>query len=547
MADDGLGVAPAPAPSEVVASSVVPRTSVGPMDDVLRTLAGDVSFGETEIGHSWCVKALHPANNAVISAPVPTNETRAVTSVGFNQMDLFSIPVGFSANLPWNLTLRVHRDPVLLYSYVYSQTGSADVVGYIYSRQIGNPANYLAAYAALRENCERFRISSHSLTGYFDGASLSDQGHVVVGQTELPRLNANNWPDVVPLNNFGAQLPVTFYQDPVPTYDQILQTTRPYQGHAKEGFYAPSKLLNVGTWVNTNQSWMLLGTALPTGALGHRFGQLGQTAEAADESVTIFFGTYPYMRLTAQEPFPLVFEQTDSSLTTIFYTGLASTTSVRFTMRWTMDMVVRPGTVYAPFSRMPPEEDRSALRMYAEVSRRMEDAYPSRYNNLGALLPVLKGIVGTLAPKVIPRLGSWITERVRAKRLGAKAPSALELIMPSLGAEEAKRLSDLRMLRAAGVELTPDQAAEYSDLFARMDTELQRGPVFDVTGAASDLASTFLRSRTSRSSGTRKSTRTRSSRRSRARSRSPPPRRRRTSSSRRSSSGSSKRRRYYRY
>ena len=57
-----------------------------------------------------------------------------------------------------------------------------------------------------------------------------------------------------------------------------------------------------------------------------------------------------------------------------------------------MDMMVRPGTIYAPFVRMPPVEDHLAFKMYAEVSRRMADCYPSRYNNLGALIPWGMGV-----------------------------------------------------------------------------------------------------------------------------------------------------------
>ena len=84
---------------------------------------------------------------------------------------------------------------------------------------------------------------------------------------------------------------------------------------------------------------------------------------------------------------PFVFDQMDSSITSIFYTGLASTSTLRLTMRLTMDMMVRPGTIYAPFVRMPPVEDHLAFKMYAEVSRRMADDLSVRYNNLGALIP----------------------------------------------------------------------------------------------------------------------------------------------------------------
>jgi len=295
---------------------------------------------------------------------------------------------------------------------------------YIFSRQMGGATTYPLAYQAMRTNAEKFRMTSQSITCYFDAASQSDQGHIVCAQTDLPRLNAPGWPLELPTNETAVRVPVTFYQDRPPEYEQMLQATRAYQGHAEQGVYAPSKLLNIGQWVYTNQAWRLLGTADPgtepeVGVIP--FNRFSQTTFEADEPAANFNNSFPY---TGQQ---LVFEQADSSLTTIIVTGIAATSSLRLTTRWTLDLVVRPGTVYAPFTRVPPIADYGALRMYAEVSRQMPDGHPSSFNNLGAILGTIGKIAAQLAPAILPKLSAFIQQRVTRAR-GEGKVSALELL-----------------------------------------------------------------------------------------------------------------------
>lgn len=222
----------------------------------------------------------------------------------------------------------------------------------------------------------------------------------------------------------------TFYQDPVPTYEQMLQTSRAYQGPASEGVYCPSKLLNIGQWVYTNQAYKLIGTAPATapGAGLVPFNLYSQTQFEGDEPAANFANSFPFTGTI------MTYAQTDSSLTTIYITGISPTSSLRLTTRWTLDITVRPGTVYAPFTKTPPTADYGALRMYTEVSRRMPDGHPSRFNNLGAILGVIGKIAMQLAPAIIPKLGEFVNRRIRQSRLAGKT-SALELLSPLTGGE----------------------------------------------------------------------------------------------------------------
>lgn len=415
----------------------------GGMRSIVDELVGGTPLGDTEAGKAWCLKALHPADTNVLSSPMPTNETKAFASVAFQQMDVLSMPSTFDPAKPWSIDIFVFRWPTILYSWRAHQVGAADVIGKVYSRQYGsNTGTELDAYNDFRGNVEKYRLTSQSLTGYFDASSLSDQGHVVVGQSDLPFMKMSAMMNPAPTYDVAGQVPWAFYQDPPPAYDNILQTTRAYQAHASEGFYVPSKLQSLGRWIRTNDVLALLGSATsnpapPPPEVG--LARLGIDSVYADQKELHTYGTFPYFRKDGTEPVPFVFEQVDSSISSIFYTGLAATSTIRATARWTMDMIVRSGTVYAPFVRMPPVEDPMALRMYAEVSRRMADAYPSSANNFGAILGAIGRIATTVLPQLAPSIFGWLQGKAahRAAQQTAgetpDAPSFMEQLMTRFG------------------------------------------------------------------------------------------------------------------
>ena len=418
-----VGSAPtAPAAREELSSGA--SGNYGRMHRVVDSLVGGVPLGDTDVGKSWCIKALHPADVNVLSSPMPTNETRSFASVAFNQMGTIVRPAAFAATT-WNLEIYVHRDPVLLYSWRATQSGAADVTGYVYSLQYsgipGGTSTYTENFDQLRHNVEKYRLTSHSVTAYFDAADQTNQGHIVAGQTDIPWLQMAATTVPAPVLDISAQCPWVFYQDATPTLENILQTSRCYQGAARDGVYAPSKLQNLGAWVKTNETNFMLGSITSPFA---EFGRVGFSDwPHASQALNDFVGTFPWTTPLGGPVIP-VFSQTDSTLTTIFIQNIAPTSAVRTTMRWSLDLIVRPGTVYAPFVRMPPVEDRGAIKMYAEVSRRMADAYPGNHNSLAALLPVIAGIAKTVFPIVYglaaPAARKWLKGRKKARTI-AKA------------------------------------------------------------------------------------------------------------------------------
>lgn len=493
----------------IVSPSAKPEVSAkvsasGPMQELIGELTGGAVLGETDVGAAWCLKALHPADVNVLSCPMPSNETRSFASVGFNQMDAFSIPSTFQSTKTWSIDIFVLRDPCILYAYRMHQAGEADVTGFVYSKQygMGPGQSYAECFQSVRQSMEKFRITSQSLTGYFDGASESDQGHVVLGQSDHPWMKVAATMLPAPTMDIAAQLPWVFYQDPRPGYENILQATRSYQGSARDGFYVPSKLQNIGRWCTTNQVNGMLGTheAIMSDTTSLPFGNLGVGSFFAQDGHLKTTNTFPWMRKSASEEIPFVFDQMDSSITSIFYTGLSSTSTLRLTMRWTMDMMVRPGTIYAPFVRMPPVEDHLAFKMYAEVSRRMADGHPSRYNNLGAIIP----LIGKVASAVFPTLSSFIphvlqrrnADREYAMSRGLPAPSglvdnALEYVSHAVNASAGKQAAEEAYYRAGHkVRANPDDPTAKEEL-SRASEAYRNSLKYDVAGTVGNIFRNF--------------------------------------------------------
>lgn len=416
----------APAAQAEISVAAGSSLSPGHMARVISGFSGSVPLGETEIGQSWCLKALHPADTTVLSSPMPVNETKAFASVAFTQTDTMSIPATFDPAKPWNAIIYVHRDPCLLYSYQFYQAGVASVIGYQFSWQYG-AGSYAGCFQALRTNAEKIRLSSQSMTAYFDGASESDAGHITACQYESPRYNLASTAFPALVGEINATVPFTYYQDRPPYVTEMTSATKSFQTPARNGVYCPSKLVSLGQWINTNQSFTMLGCSDPAaGALASEFQTIGLSRADAAAPANTFYNTFPFMTKVAGDGFPLVYGSVDPGITMISFQGMSATSNLRLTMRWSLDVMVRPATVWAPFVRMPPVEDHMALKMYAQVSRQMADGYPGSYNALGALLPIIAKIAASVLPSVVPAIGSWLSgkdqDRAEMTRSGMTAP-----------------------------------------------------------------------------------------------------------------------------
>lgn len=434
---------------------------------VIKGMTGGAILGTTDVGASWCLKALHPSDSNVQSSPCPVTETKSFATVAYNQLDQISIPATFDASKPWNLTVYTFSDADLLYTYIATQ-GSLNVTGFVQNRNISSTAGNFV-HTTIANICERYRVTSRSNTMYFDAASTSDQGHVITGQFEMEVSSAGSVYLPVPTETIAASIPYGYYQGGPPTYDQVMSTSQSYQGRAADGCYVVMKMSEMGKWVSTNKSIYCLGTCKSNSPF-YYLGLSQAFAEISAAHATTLETSWPYRRYLSPGEAPpyLWFAEAYKSMAVTFFTGLSAGSSIRLVNRLTMDMVVNSGSTYAPFVKRPPEEDPLAMQMYFRVSREMQDAYPSDHNNLGALLGVVGNLAKTVLPMVIPKLGSYITNKATAARTSGKGSWAdLFASDNPLTQEEMQEMREFNAIVNSGQPLTKGDIARYNTLRAK--------------------------------------------------------------------------------
>lgn len=227
----------------------------------------------------------------------------------------------------------------------------------------------------------------------------------------------------------------------------------------------------LGKWTQTNDSVGFLGTKVNTYI--NTFGSTG--IDMSDDPVD-WAGSFPFIYNNGFDAFS--FKWIDTSISSAFWRGLDPTASIRITMRWTMDMVVRPGSIYAPFTKMPPVEDHLALKMYAEVSRRMNDGYPASYNNLAALLPVIGKIAKAVLPTLAGLLPSFLNDRSGQLERANKPMGLIDIV----GRTIQRMTADGSAPAGSSSEVDMELQA-YRDLKAKVDQLTQAGTGVDAQTA----------------------------------------------------------------
>lgn len=219
----------------------------------------------------------------------------------------------------------------------------------------------------------------------------------------------------------------------------------------------------LGRWTQTNDS---------VGFLGTKYDTFGSSAIDTSKDPVDWAGSFPFIFNNGFDAFS--FKWIDTSISSAFWRGLDPTASIRITMRWTMDMVVRPGSIYAPFTKMPPVEDHLALKMYAEVSRRMNDGYPASYNNLAALLPVIGKIAKAVLPTLAGLLPSFLNDRSGQLERANKPMGLIDIV----GRTIQRMTADGSAPAGSSSEVDMELQA-YRDLKAKVDQLTQSGTGVD--------------------------------------------------------------------
>lgn len=298
----------------------------------------------------------------------------------------------------WFFRVVTHTDPLVPVVIYGGITGGAEALIGCYLNQayyksgdpflIHGPAAIQTALDNFQTSCETYRINALSTTGVFVGATLTDQGSIVSSQfvDSQKECALYEYPAIAEQSYVSL---ANIWIDALPSMTAATMGAHPYISPAREGWYAPQKLLNPGKWKKTNDR--------------------------------MFRGRYvsnsnPAIIKDAQcERWPPVLGQgngctywvatTDDGCSQTFVKGLAPTTTFRITVRMVLELGVTPSNDLASFAVQPPPPDPVAIEMYDAVVSEMIDAYPSVDNDLGKFWGKIKDVASKVVKVIDPVLG----------------------------------------------------------------------------------------------------------------------------------------------
>lgn len=409
----------------------------------------DVQHGlkvETEEGRSWCSKALNPADPLVDLDGVPDRSSVPSLLMNYQTQKTYS---GDAAVDNWDLDFSLIPHPLL---FGYSKVSYTDAVlntpiedkGNILNLQFGS-AYYQNALTKFCGDVERWRIAYMSATFYLNATATTDQGTVVAAMVPVGFRTLYSSATVPNGPGYSTVAPgVMFFQyEDEPNGETLQMMPNMYFGKAKEGVYMPLKLTKGFDKWRDASSLMFVGNRLIN----------NETAWVTSEDIVS----------TDHFPFPMVdsfaLEATQLDLTFdgqltptpcsgsfghVCFKGLDKAASVTVVIRCGFQVQVHPTSMLAPQMKISPEYDGSALSEYFRIARRLKDAYPANYNDLGKLWKTILSVIESTAPVldvIVPGLGKGL-------KLGSQG---IELIRRNVG-KKKKKPTRINLEKASAIE-----------------------------------------------------------------------------------------------
>jgi hypothetical protein len=352
----------------------------------------------TRPGYDWLRKALHPAVPDVKAPRCPANTVRATATQETTTTFTLTCPSSITADT-WDFRLVMKNDPLCPISVEAGNMNYTVLNQTFYDQTpfaVHNPDDFKATVKAFRNAAEQYRVCALSVTGYFVGASMTDQGSIIAAQFSDGTFEAmcqkSSTYSYVPLLGFGQAVPGT---------DQLTMGTNSYVSPAKEGFYMPYKMQNPEAWHRTDRLYACRRYNAGLNLDGEEDLNVGWTPYPLNNSVASP-GT-GVNRFQTLWPAPC-----DEGMGVVVVNGLARTSSFRITVRVAIEMMTRPTSNFATFCETPALPDWHAITMYSEIVARLKDAYPSRDNSLGTLWAKVKKIASGIWHTVSPAIAAGV-------------------------------------------------------------------------------------------------------------------------------------------
>lgn len=365
----------------------------------------NLPLGTTPGGVAFCLKALHPSEHTIKSARIPGGNKM---SVALCSDGVYDIPL---TNANSRIELALGANPVILGCAAVSHAtggsftsdGKYDIFNAAFSggarpcMELNPTPTKITDYTKdFSDKVSEYRITSQSVTAELIAPALSDQGTITACQYNtahsdgtLQLLDGGSSPYYQILSRDWVAV-----QQPLGPGQAILGTNA-YTSKAREGVYMPLKLAKL--------KWYSAGDLVVP--FERSASQMAEDYSSHGSNTPIVFPYYcDRTACTKWSNLDYVPRWCGYNFGLVVFDGLAAGTTVRFRFRQVVEITARPSTPYAPLleNALPP--DSTALKMYAEISARMADAYPASYNDLGKLKDFIMKVGRAVQPYVEPAL-----------------------------------------------------------------------------------------------------------------------------------------------
>lgn len=366
-------------------------------------------LGETAPGRDWTLKALHPADQLVSIEGIPDECSASTTVVNWQQVNKIGPQTGATGT--WTADIMMLPAPDAFAS-VRTVDSVGTTGGMIYNQALG--ASQPAALAGMLAGFERWRLAYASVSIYFDGPALSDQGTVVAAQYPVecqefsPGLQTQS--DAV-----GGSAPaawsrclayhaVRFQAGDFPTFTKLQVMPNAYFGEAKDGVYMPLKL-SAGHADWHSQRDCVFGTdglgfsgsgqdhTLVIPLRSAAMTQAGVGTPWAGSTDLFWDGGNTYSAYSYAFGGDLHAALCSEGVGGICFQNLSVNAGLSVYFRYGFECQCQPSSPYASWLKVSPMHDPKALIDYFRIVRELKDAYPVEYNDLGKLWEVIKSAI----------------------------------------------------------------------------------------------------------------------------------------------------------
>lgn len=351
------------------------------------------SFGATQTGVDWCVKALHPSDPLTEVRGIPDH--CAVPSLTMNYQSTFKVSPHVNATGTWSFAASLIPHPIqFMYLDYYDSVVTGGTELHFLNQQITGSTHY-EKFLEFRQIAQRYRLAYMSVTVYQDGPDLANQGTIVVSQPPVePRVLNFCATNAAAYTVGAAPRTIVFTAEDLPNYSTSQSMPNAYFGRSREGAYVPLKL------TETCQDWRSDRDAVTVGPVTN--GMADEIHYLGFSSNAVFpFDILPLHRANTAS-ITLQCEATTDLLNGtwahICAENLSVQTSFSFFVRCGIEMQVAPNSSLAPQLKLSPPHDAIALETYFAIARELKDGYPADYNDRGKMWDAISLALRQAAP-----------------------------------------------------------------------------------------------------------------------------------------------------